>query len=821
MSLRVVYWVVGVCAMDLSARATMFADKAGDNEDGVAMRDAGAQPNGLSTVNLACSSCRGHCLIKGGSGTDGGYNVCDRNMNEAACQGSGGQFCASLDPRCARYSWEDTDPGCKAGCILQDGTCDMATHTSSLSCEAANGTSCIEWVYSPTGIAGLPTASELTAQRNECFRNLGLAEYGGTRPGGAAGYSQLDNCHSLNQNTCEKSYMLGGRAGKYSSGGDASGSPFQYALDGEITFCKWAVDGTDCGHGSPVEGFPQAHQDLIDAEPGRDKTYDTGDESTGNPVGGCRPNCAPSAAAGDHHVCPEGQHGAGYHIITTSDTLATALLEQPDDNSPLERTVTRQRNAISVETRHYAGVTIAEQQNWCRHLETHLQTPVGTHRTRLQNETCSSKNEAQCENYYEDANSDGTFAVCQWSDTASCAADVSYNCTWTFYMEDMIRATDSEHRECYGEILETKRSLDFLLHEVIIIRDQIYQQNMIISEYNRTIRELLQEQQDLWNIYETAQDECMTNFTTDRDGRLAELYEDILELEMIARPDIRSAVDRNRSRGYQSADYSPGGAGAVNEWHPDGYVPQATNQALVELDSKACETSKGLLSSLAKKVRRNYPVVERSANFGSTTVDMEAFNAMDCHAQRNELSSVFNQAVADMKLEIYGYNISIHRKLTTCLSQATYDYKSAVEGDMGIDDRIQTAAQYIHAAQSVIAGKEPRLHDVEHAARRVTQYVEELNASCDLADNVTTHLKNIRTLILQLQECPGRNDFVIHIPHVAAVHAATPAPTPWYMDPKNPDPASLLEAGALADESPASFYEEPAVDAGLGAPRVQ
>jgi len=62
---------------------------------------------------------------------------------------------------------------------------------------------------------------------------------------------------------------------------------------------------------------------------------------------------------------------------------------------------------------------------------------------------------------------------------------------------------------------------------------------------------------------------------------------------------------------------------------------------------------------------------------------------------------------------------------------------------------------------------------------RVRKYIDELNGTCEVTDEVSKHLFKIRGLITELQECPGRNDFTLTIPHWTPYHATTPSPTPW------------------------------------------
>ena len=111
------------------------------------------------------------------------------------------------------------------------------------------------------------------------------------------------------------------------------------------------------------------------------------------------------------------------------------------------------------------------------------------------------------------------------------------------------------------------------------------------------------------------------------------------------------------------------------------------------------------------------------------------------------------------------------------------NYKAGVEGIDGIDDQIQDAAGKIHEAQGEIARLEPMLHDVERAVNRMRTYVETITTECGTEEYLGHLYKDIQEKIVALQECPGRNDFVIDVPHwrpKRQITDGTPAPTPWY-----------------------------------------
>jgi hypothetical protein len=151
----------------------------------------------------------------------------------------------------------------------------------------------------------------------------------------------------------------------------------------------------------------------------------------------------------------------------------------------------------------------------------------------------------------------------------------------------------------------------------------------------------------------------------------------------------------------------------------------------------------------------------------------------NCHEERAELNVTFYETYEELAELLDERNQSLHDNFTICLSDATYRYKYGVEGPDKIDDTIETAAEKIHFAQLEIAKLEPRLHDVEHAVVRMRKYIDELNDTCEVTGEITKHLALIRGLIIELQECPGRNDFTITIPHWVHPDATTPSPTPW------------------------------------------
>merc|ERR1719316_1843970 len=66
------------------------------------------------------------------------------------------------------------------------------------------------------------------------------------------------------------------------------------------------------------------------------------------------------------------------------------------------------------------------------------------------------------------------------------------------------------------------------------------------------IRGLLEDQQNDWDDYVSEQQSCDSMYSSDTNN-LQNIQNEMTDLRAIANPDVRSAVDVRRSRGYQSS----------------------------------------------------------------------------------------------------------------------------------------------------------------------------------------------------------------------------------------------------------------------------
>merc|ERR1719263_842184 len=205
--------------------------------------------------------------------------------------------------------------------------------------------------------------------------------------------------------------------------------------------------------------------------------------------------------------------------------------------------------------------------------------------------------------------------------------------------------------------------------------------------------------------------------------------------------------------------------------------------SFVEMDDAQVEGACQSFSSLIERVQKTH---------GSK---IKLSQPASCHAARAQLETDFRDAFKALG-QLYNEEIYTREEnRSICLNTATYNYKAGVEGIDGIDDQIQDAAGKIHEAQQEISRLEPMLHDVERAVSRMRAYVTTITTECGTEEYIGVLYKKISKKITELQECPGRNDFIIDIPHwrpKRAIGAPTPAPTPWYEDPKAADTKSIL-----------------------------
>jgi hypothetical protein len=464
---------------------------------------------------------------------------------------------------------------------------------------------------------------------------------------------------------------------------------------------------------------------------------------------------------------------------------------------------------------------------------------------------------ATCEQHYVhvETGSVGDIEHCSWNEELfECEEGAIHNCTWSFYMEDLIKKHTSSTDNCAAKLLEAKRSLDGLLHSVQDVYNQLMQWNAIVHAENMTIREALSQQRANWRLYQSTQAGCDDTYRRSVSNRtyLEAILREMTELRALANPDVRSAVDVTRGRGYQASGVTSescpaqypfvatvnatyccatledmatadpaGSANCTNRDCRDEFrmpVSCVNNSRAVNAAGRSSgrgvllpgqsaedaagsdwadgrgslvEAGEGMSAEACEKFSAMVQTLQRRAQRKLGAGRALAAMAVDCHTERQWLQGNFTEVFQEMGEEYNSHVYMLETERTKCMNDATYEYKSGVEGIGGIDDTIQNAAGKIHEAQGEIARIEPMLHDVERAAERVRAYVGSLVTQCGDEAYIGHLYEAISKAIQDLQECPGRNDFIVDVPHWRPKHY-TPSPTPWYDDPKAAEVQSLL-----------------------------
>jgi len=316
-------------------------------------------------------------------------------------------------------------------------------------------------------------------------------------------------------------------------------------------------------------------------------------------------------------------------------------------------------------------------------------------------------------------------------------------------------------------------------------------------------------------------------------------------LEDIARPGIRSKI--NDRRGY----YESAGAqkfDAARQQAQEGWnntdaddkrrkanilvrdIPEGTSFAQVDQvqlsDSARQFSKKWTMMNLLGFDRDDEAETchERRTNLSNTLVNAWHFYADEYRRFNGEIQ-LGRTLCHDMCEELY--HIKIHAPCSENFPNYTYnasgETQSAVfvrndnenEPNPCVDHRITQSAQNISNAQSVIAVLEPRLHDLEHAVNRMRSHLRHQNKTCTLDQHLSDRLYQIHRIVKLISECPGRNDFILTIPHwddqsTPEPPVNTPAPTPWYSRDEDdvPNMAGKYPAEAMQPVVPAGFLME-------------
>jgi hypothetical protein len=235
-------------------------------------------------------------------------------------------------------------------------------------------------------------------------------------------------------------------------------------------------------------------------------------------------------------------------------------------------------------------------------------------------------------------------------------------------------------------------------------------------------------------------------------------------------PAIYGAQDkagRYMSRGgpslqYRHADYSLVDTGK-HSYHKINEDDDAESAADAFASKEVCHNLNAFLMEIGQEKKKAEP------NY----ITQDKFLQLDCDEQREMLQKTFGEAyTALMKIVELGEKEAEEHK-QTCYGEA---YSKDDQAQMSYQEKINKASAWIQAGKDVITVVLPILENARKEFSMLEDHIADLKENCEVDDDVTTHLRSVRKLIEQLDNCPGRNDFKLVIPGQASPDSPTTPP---------------------------------------------
>merc|ERR1719379_1947236 len=151
-------------------------------------------------------------------------------------------------------------------------------------------------------------------------------------------------------------------------------------------------------------------------------------------------------------------------------------------------------------------------------------------------------------------------------------------------------------------------------------------------------------------------------------------------------------------------------------------------------------------------------------------ITTEKFVQLDCDEQREALQKTFGEAYRSLMQIVELGEAEAEQNKQNCYGSA---YAKDDQAQMSYQEKINKASAWIQAAKDVVTVTLPILENAKKEFAMLEDHIADLKENCVVDDNVTTHLKSVRRLIEQLDNCPGRNDFKLVIPGQADTNPTT------------------------------------------------
>merc|ERR1719498_850565 len=110
------------------------------------------------------------------------------------------------------------------------------------------------------------------------------------------------------------------------------------------------------------------------------------------------------------------------------------------------------------------------------------------------------------------------------------------------------------------------------------------------------------------------------------------------------------------------------------------------------------------------------------------------------------------------------------------------------------------ATDNIAKAKETIEGLDPVIEETQESIDTMRKHIKQMEEECETGEDLSEHLATIQDLIKALEECPGKNDFILDIPEwkpadgASLELSAAPAAEPIATQPETLVPAAVPDS---------------------------
>lgn len=317
-------------------------------------------------------------------------------------------------------------------------------------------------------------------------------------------------------------------------------------------------------------------------------------------------------------------------------------------------------------------------------------------------------------------------------------------------LQKFIASQEDSSDACSARLLEAKRVLDGLLHDVRTLSAEVvsHETLLVTVTENLNITHLAIDSAE--ETYDQEKTECQLEQDKARED-LSQYEAELRELLQIADPDARyeqvTKVIVTPHPSLITMDQST--------WNHERCL------LFVDFARRSTQDPNGIVKSVTEIHRINGSI--QGPNVTVTNV-----SELSCDLQRKELQEAFNEAYVTVTKLIEDAKERSEDK--SCFEAANAKHSSAI---VPLVSEREQATTLIEQSTQALVSSRPVLEFVRHRAEKLQAHIDlALKPECSKASEVSKALQDVRNLIMSLEECPGRHDFQLVIPASGSATAA-------------------------------------------------